>query len=524
MLWSTVLLGGLLAACGESVPQATDGLSPPEVLQRAVRDGLIGEDRAALLLALAIAAPDQVPALFQGGQRWDATLELRSLYATHRTLEEGPVRDSLGDVLFPSPAAAEPNAPITRPPPSICSTSARPLPRSTETAHFFIEFDTIHGGLRIEDYEDALERTWTTEVDGFGWAAPPRLEGAPTAGGKYPVRIDFLGPTLYGFVSEVGTYAGLVGDNPSTGWDDVDAKASCMVLNQDFSTFPGSPRQALTATAAHEFLHSIQNGYGALDGPNAPGSHFIEGGASWVEDEVFDAADDNYGYLWPKFHQDMGSYPSYPYSYWITWRGLTERFGAGEPGGAEQVMQDFWEITGRNESENDLDALGQALVARGTTLADTFHEYAIAARFVKRCREGYAYPYCFEEADDYVDAAGVPRPHKVIEEPGGTAQGAIPDNFSMQWVKLPVGSTYGVTVTNASAGGEIRGSLACDDGSGIAVQPFAALLTGGQTEIVASFDATACRSAFVVLTNQQVTAPGAEGSIRRAYTVVTTAG
>ena len=74
-----------------------------------------------------------------------------------------------------------------------------------------------------------------------------------------------------------------------------------MVLNRDYSGFPSTPQASLDSTTAHEFNHSIQFGYGALAGANVPDDVFVEGGATWMEDEVHDAADDNYNYLWPGF-------------------------------------------------------------------------------------------------------------------------------------------------------------------------------------------------------------------------------
>ena len=50
-----------------------------------------------------------------------------------------------------------------------------------------------------------------------------------------------------------------------------------MVLNADYSGFPGAQQQALDATTAHEFNHSLQYGYGALNGANAPDDHVRRG-------------------------------------------------------------------------------------------------------------------------------------------------------------------------------------------------------------------------------------------------------
>ena len=131
---------------------------------------------------------------------------------------------------------------------------------------------------------------------------------------------------------------------------------------------PRHPQQALDATTAHEFNHSLQFGYGALNGDNVPDDNFIEGGATWMEDEVFDDANDNYNYLYPEFDDSMGEHDEGDiYAYWLTWRGLTERFGTNGAGLGEQVMQDFWELTSRNAGDN-LTAMQQALANKGSTL------------------------------------------------------------------------------------------------------------------------------------------------------------
>ena len=82
-----------------------------------------------------------------------------------------------------------------------------------------------------------METTWDTEVSSFGWAKPPKDPVAYPKGGRYPVRVETLGTGLYGYVT--GTH--YAGNNPATPWNDKDAVASCMVLNQDFSAFPGTP-------------------------------------------------------------------------------------------------------------------------------------------------------------------------------------------------------------------------------------------------------------------------------------------
>jgi hypothetical protein len=297
-----------------------------------------------------------------------------------------------------------------------------------------------------------------------------------------------------------------------------------MVLNSDYSPFPGSSNQALTATAGHEFNHAIQFGIGALSGSNYPEDAFVEGGATWVEDEVFDAANDNYNYLWPKFNMCMGQYTNSPYAYWLTFRGLTERFGPGVAGGAEQVMQDFWELASKGVSAN-LNAINQALVNRGTNLADAFHAYAIAIQFAKPCtggNAGYAYPYCMEEGANYVSKMGsTPSVHGTISSSTGSYAGSsLPDYFSINWVRLtPTTAPYSVSLTNNS-GGQLRGSVVCDTGSTLRVQPLPAVVGSGASTVLNYFDPTGCVKVVAVITNQQHNNVDDPGSCTgRSYTL-----
>ena len=64
-----------------------------------------------------------------------------------------------------------------------------------------MEYGAIGAGLTINDYVASLETAWVTEIDQFGWAAPPVRTGNPPPGSTYHVRIDTLGGGLYGFTT-----------------------------------------------------------------------------------------------------------------------------------------------------------------------------------------------------------------------------------------------------------------------------------------------------------------------------------
>ncbi len=484
------------------------GLATPELIEAARASGRIDPDTELLYLAYALADYEKLPLEYRSNVPWHGTVPLLRLQKSLGEVRSAATRSAIQSMLS-----------------GTCDTASSPLPWTVDTTHFHVDYDTIAAGLNINDYTTSLETTWATEVTAFGWAAPPVLVSNPPPGNRYHVRIDNLGSGLYGYVSSSGTHAGLVGDNPNTAWNDVDAYASCMVLNRDYSGFPGSPQRALDATAAHEFNHSIQFGYGALTGTNAPDSALIEGGATWMEDEVFDSSNDNYNYLWPVFSQSMGHYTASPYPYWITLRGLTERYGTGIAGGGEDVMQDFWEGTSQSASSNMLPAINTALVNQGTTLADAYHAYAIAVKFNRSCGGGYVYPYCLEEGSGYVSAAGATTVHGSIASVGGAYVGSVVDNYALNWVSLPTGGgPYDVTLQNTSAGGQIRGSVACDTGSAVQVSALPTVVGPGGSSTLTGFDAAGCAAVVAVLTNQSQTAPNPSSSTARSYRLSTSPG
>ncbi len=410
--------------------------------------------------------------------------------------------------LFPAAASAATNC---------AGTTA---PNEIQTDHFYVQYGSIFGGLTLQDYLDALEESWAKLITEFGWAKPPQAP-TPAPGGKYHVVIaDAPGNSSY--VVGHGTHAGQIGDNPATPWDEVDAVASCMVMDWDLSG-PGY----LEASAAHELTHSIQRGYGAVvDADPYSTGVFVEGGATLMEDEVFDSSNDAYEDLWPNFRVPMLSAgtPEFKdqYRYWITWRGLTERYGSGVAGGAEQVMQDFWEEVSRNNPSDDdpwayVTALDTALANRGTTLADAFHAYSIAVKFNKSCGGGYVYPYCLEEGPAYVAAKGETVPHATIASVGDSATGGVRDGFAINWVALPSGGPYEVTLENTSSGGQMRGTVACDTGLGIRLEPLSTLAGPGESPSAGSFTSADCLGSPVLVITNEARGP----SVSRSYQVTT---
>ena len=486
----------------QSATQEAPALSTPQLIERAVRRGDIDRAKGDLFLAYALASPQKLPSQYRSATPWDGTLPLLHLRERLRTMPRGEKRTAIKEALSPT---------------ANCGGQTGGFDQ-LDTAHFHIHYTAgnIGGGLTVGAYGTSLETSWSTEVTTFGWAAPPIV------GAQYLVVVDGLGSGLYGYVTTTGN----AGNNPNTPWNEGDAQYSCMALNENYTGFPGSPQRALDATTAHEFNHSIQFGYGALTGANAADDALVEGGATWMEDEVFDSSDDNHNYLWPNFARDMGHYTDSPYPYWITYRGLTERYGAGVAGGGEQVMQDTWEAISQSATSIDLNALNAALANKGTTLPDGYHAYAVAVKFNRACGGGYVYPYCLEEGPLYVANAGSTAVQGNISSLGGSFSGSVRDNYALNWVQLPSGAeTYNVTLANNSAGGQLRGSVVCDTGAALLVNPLPAVVGSGGSTTFTGFNSSGCLSSVAVITNQAQTAanPSTAGTLR-SYQVSTFAG
>ena len=520
----------LVAAAPASAQLVSAPVTPepatPDLIDRAEDSGAIDLERASLLRVYALSGDPRLPEAYESNRPWRGTMLLLQVQRDLPKLDPGRERRAVAAALR---APADPNLATC---PGL-GNGLMLLPNSVETEHFYIQYNAstpTEDGLDITDYANSLEESYAVEVTDFLWAEPPQTATAASEiPGKYHVRVEPLGTTLYGYVSSDGKYAGPVGDNPNTTWSDGDAIGSCMVLNSDYSTF-GVPQAALDATTAHEYNHSIQFGYGALDGTSRePDLNLTEGSSTWMEDEAQDGANDNYNYLYPEFDSSMGEHPedgSSEYAYWLTFRGLTERFGANTPGGSEEVMQDFWEITSRNQGTM-LTAMQQALQGKQRTLAETFHDYAVAAKHMRTCGGNYFLPYCFEEAAGY--AAGTPptRPpgppaaNGMITSAPGSFNNLIEDNYTINWVTLPSSGSYDLTLATSAGVGQLRGTISCDTANGIALAPFPAVVGPNSSQTVSGFDPSSCAQAPVaVITNQSQTAPN-PGNSSQQYTLST---
>ncbi|MGZ8623711.1 MAG: hypothetical protein ACXWYQ_06055 [Actinomycetota bacterium] len=482
------------ASADDPVPSnvAATRLRPttPQLIDGALASGSITPVQATVYRGWALIRPDALPSAFVSPTPWDGTLTMLQVTRSLARMDAARLSPALADVAARIDTA--------------CPGSAGNLPNTKSTNHFYIKFrsSSVGGGLTIGQYAAALESTWKTEIGTFGWARPPKDPGAGVPGGRYLVRLDSLSPSLYGYVAGT-TYAR---NNPATGWNEKDSVASCMVLNEDFSGFPSGPTDSLRATVAHEFNHAIQFGYGALTGFGKVKNVFVEGGASWMEDEVFDGADDNYYYLWPDFTTPMAQFDkNFPYPYWIVIRALTERYGTGVKNGGENVMQFFWEQISKEASTN-LAAMSKALKHEGTSLGKAYHDAAIALRFNVDCATTPK-KWCLEEGPNYVAAAGPNSNMANVANIGDPAYaGKVANDYALDWIGLPAGQgAFDLTLDVTSGGGKLRTSIVCRTADTLSLLAPTEVAKGSTDATFTSVDPTGCDTVVAVITNENQT-------------------
>jgi hypothetical protein len=188
---------------------------------------------------------------------------------------------------------------------------------------------------------NVMGTVWQQEVVDYDYRKPKSdIDSSNNGGnGKLDIYLANVGPDgLYGYCTS---------DDPNlkatSGYRYWDFSAYCVLDNDyDPSEFGYSdPTVPLKVTAAHEFFHSVQFAYDIGED-----TWFMEGTAVWMEDQVYDAIDDNLQYLAssplsnPLIPIDRTAGDLRVYGSWIWWRFLSEYFGgaAADP----TIIRDVW--------------------------------------------------------------------------------------------------------------------------------------------------------------------------------------
>lgn len=224
----------------------------------------------------------------------------------------------------------------------------------------------------------AFEASWSRVVDGLGYR-PPAADGTRGGDARFDVYLADLSSQrgLYGYCAAEELVPGQAAR----------ATAFC-VLDNDMADLGPRPRDALSATAAHEFFHAVQFNYDV-----AEDVWFMESSATWAEGQVFPGLRDNRQFL-P--HGQLGR-PTTPldshagrYGNWIFVQYLAQT------GGVDAVRR-VWERLDASAGARDewsLLAVRRHFAARGVAWPRLYADFARAN---------------FRPGRHYADGDGLPR-------------------------------------------------------------------------------------------------------------------
>ncbi len=246
----------------------------------------------------------------------------------------------------------------------------------------------------VETTSRNAEKVWDREVTQAGYRAPRSDRNSKNHGPnrKLDIYLANLGDNgLYGFCTS---------DDPRGQRGERSVSAYC-VIDNDFSRreFRTRPLKALRVTLAHEFFHAVQYSYDWFED-----SWLLEGTATWIEDQVFDAINDNRQFLRrnsphtrPDVPLDVFDGWNYPqYGVWSFFQYLGEKYPA-KHGGMPRIVRAIWRYADNSSpskpGQYSTQAIESVLRARSSSFSDAFAEYG-AVNLLPRSfySEGAAFP------------------------------------------------------------------------------------------------------------------------------------
>ena len=182
----------------------------------------------------------------------------------------------------------------------------------------------------------------------------PKPDGVHGGNPKLDIYLADIGDSVYGYCSTDDPNVEDVNYPGYEGW------AFCVLDNDYAASQFGSewtPDQNRQVTVAHELFHAVQFAYDFFED-----AWLMEGTATWVEDELYDAVDQNRDYLdfspltIPQYSLDL-----FDYGDWAFFRFLSERYPA-ETGGLPTIIRSIWERADDAASLPDAGADGHASI------------------------------------------------------------------------------------------------------------------------------------------------------------------
>ena len=282
-------------------------------------------------------------------ERPDATMALRSLWM-------------LKDALSPADRAAAEKL------------AGRPnKPAVIGDANVLMHYDPAELGYDIN--AAFAHMTYVAETYAGSGYRRPKADGTKGGDSRVDIYIDQLEPGLYGYCT--------TDQRRLTKPGHYDVWAYC-VLDADYAGFPRTPIENFAVTAAHEYYHATQFAYDI-----AEDKWFLEATATWAEDELYTAINDNYQYL----RDSPITRPGKPmdkfggvfhYGVWNFFRYLSEHYPAkigSMPGLLLRMWKNADSSKGPRKDMYSTQAIDKALKKAGkTSLAEQFANYSAATR------------------------------------------------------------------------------------------------------------------------------------------------
>ena len=183
-----------------------------------------------------------------------------------------------------------------------------------ETEHFRVAWDpanTVLDEATLAVFTDALEYSWSTEIDTLGWQAPDQTDSCPIT-------------VLLADLSDA--------DSGTGGWTDVetDGGVPFIILNTDWATDGDEWIQTLIA---HEFNHASQFSYDVFWAEDD--WWYWESTAEWATDSVYDDANTYTWSLWEYLDNPWKSLDSFvgvsQYGHLVFNTYLEDTYGSDTP-------------------------------------------------------------------------------------------------------------------------------------------------------------------------------------------------
>lgn len=240
---------------------------------------------------------------------------------------------------------------------------------------------------QVERTLAVANEVWSTEVGALHYRRPLTDQRASfdNKDRRFDIYLAALGRGLYGYCAPDDSRM-----KRSSTYRFFDVAAYC-VLDDDYARFDfpsGTPLSNLRVTAAHEFQHAVQFGYDVSED-----AWVMESTATWMEDQVYDASNDNRQYLTysqlnrPNQSLDLGKAYNW-YGNWIFFRWLSERYG---PSVVRQVWRRLDASPGGADDYSTL-GIATALAGRGVPFDDAYARFTADNQSPSKAyEEGAAY-------------------------------------------------------------------------------------------------------------------------------------